>query len=78
MKTEQEVREEYNQLLNDDSNFYIQWNVPYSDDDNKPYTMEQQNKMNNNNFYEWCSNYEDAVITFKEYKKEIQTNERNR
>ena len=73
MKTEQEVREEYNQLLNDDSNFYIQWNVPYSDDDNKPYTMEQQNKMNNNNFYEWCSNYDDTKHIIKQKKG---TNER--
>ena len=59
MKKEQ-ARKEYNQLLNDDSNFYIQWNIPYSDDDNKPYTVEQQNKMNDNNFFECCSLYADT------------------
>jgi len=59
-KTEKQARQEFNQLLNDDSNFYIQWNIPYSDDDDKPYTVEQQKKMSDNNFFEWCSLYNDT------------------
>ena len=60
MKTEEQARQEYDNLLNEDSSFYIQWNVPYSDENDKPYNEEEIKKMNNDNFYEWCSLYDDT------------------
>ena len=45
--TEEEAREEFNNLLYDDSDFEDQWGC--NDE-------EQQEK----NFYEWCSVYEDT------------------
>ena len=59
-KTKEQARQEFNQLLNDDSYFYIQWNVPYSDENDKPYSIKQINKMNENNFNEWCSLFDDT------------------
>ena len=52
MKTKEQARQEFNNLLNDDSNFYIQWNVPYSDEQDKPYNEKKIKRMNENNFFE--------------------------
>ena len=60
MKTKEQARQEYDNLLNEDSNFYIQWNVPFSDENNKLYNEEQIKKMNDDNFYQWCSMYDDT------------------
>ena len=57
--TKKQARQEFNNLLDEDSSFYIQWNVPYSDENDKPYNEEEIKRMNENNFYEWCSNYDD-------------------
>lgn len=57
--TKQEALKEYYRLLNEDSNFYIQWNVPYSNEAGIFYNDEYIDKMNKDNFYEWCSNYDD-------------------
>ncbi len=60
MKTEKQARQEYDNLLNEDSSFYIQWNVPYGDENEKLYNEEEIKKMNDDNFYEWCSLYDDT------------------
>nr|BAR28312.1 hypothetical protein [uncultured Mediterranean phage uvMED]BAR28430.1 hypothetical protein [uncultured Mediterranean phage uvMED]BAR28538.1 hypothetical protein [uncultured Mediterranean phage uvMED] len=63
--TEEEALKEYYKLLNEDSNFYMQWNVPYSNEAGMFYSDEHINKMNENNFYEWCSLYDDTKHIIK-------------
>jgi len=45
--TEEEAREEFNNLLYDDSDFEDQWGC-------------NDEKQQEKNFYEWCSVYEDT------------------
>ena len=49
------TRKNFNKLLNEDSNFYINWNVPYSNDEETPYTIQEQKKMMDTNFKKWKS-----------------------
>ena len=48
LKTENQARSEFNQLMYDDDEFIAQWR-----------SCEGSQTKINNAFYEWCSNYDD-------------------
>jgi hypothetical protein len=64
--TEEEAREEFNNLLYDDSDFQAQWGycegsqTKINEDDIRVLTYRQALEEQENAFYEWCSVYEDT------------------
>ena len=65
MKTEDEARSEFNQLLYDDSDFQAQWGycegsqTKINEDDTRVLTYTEALKEQEDAFYEWCSNCDD-------------------
>ena len=66
MKTEDEARSEFNQLLYDDSDFQAQWGycegsqTKINEYDLRVLTKEEAIKEQEEAFYEWCSLYDDT------------------
>lgn len=65
LKTEDQARSEFNQLMYDDDEFIAQWGncegsqTKINEDDTRVLTYEQALEEQENAFYEWCSNYDD-------------------
>ena len=70
--TTQDAWDEYNDLLENDSDFYIQWNVPYSDDEDKPYSEKKIEQMTQDNFKEWCEAHEIVLVDTQEKAKQLE------
>lgn len=65
LKTEDQARSEFNQLMYDDDEFIAQWGycegsqTKINEDDTRVLTYEEALEEQENAFYEWCSNYDD-------------------
>ena len=63
--TEEEARDEFYNLMNDDPDFQAQWGycegsqTKINEDDTRVLTYEQALEEQENAFYEWCSNCDD-------------------
>tara|TARA_R100000657_G_C4571814_1_gene37185 strand:- start:34 stop:288 length:255 start_codon:yes stop_codon:yes gene_type:complete len=72
--TEEEAREEFNNLLYDDNDFQAQWGyceglqTKINEDDIRVLTYRQALEEQENAFYEWCSVSEDTKHLKKEDK----------